>query len=185
MTEKSEQIIIWSKSSTSQSRNNYNPISRELFAILLVVELYNGWWETKLTKFRGVGVNIRFKIHKLVEGLDPEFSAIVQKAITEEPKSQKFLANVGIAKFYKDTIFATKKSVIGKLRKITRFAADIQDKNTVHRNYTEKLIAIWHEAVGFPEDIVFKTDSGFSFNLVPADFEAIERYIDGFDRNLD
>ena len=54
----------------------------------------------------------------------------------------------------------------------------MQDNNTVHRNYTEKLIAIWHEAVGFPEDIVFKTDSGFSFNLVLADFEAIERYID-------
>jgi hypothetical protein len=31
---------------------------------------------------------------------------------------------------------------------------------------------------------LFKTDSGFSFNLVPADFEAIERYIDRFDRNL-
>jgi hypothetical protein len=57
----------------------------------------------------------------------------------------------------------------------------VRDTASVHRHYTEKVIAIWHKAIGFPEDIIFKTDSGFSFNLIPADFEAIEQYIDGFD----
>jgi hypothetical protein len=155
-----------------------DPIARQLFAINLIVPLYNCWHETIFSHVRGVGVTIQSKIDRIVKKIDPDLLALIWKIHTEEPKLQKYLANVGVAKIYKDTIFATKNSVIGKLRKITGLATDIQDKNMVHRNYTEKLIAIWHEAVGFSENIVFKTDSGFSFNLVPADFEAIERYID-------
>lgn len=185
MTDKANQIIEWSKSVSDRVKNEYDPIARQLFAINLIAALYNCWHETRFSHVRGVGVTIQTKFDRTVKKIDPDLLTLMWKVHAEEPKSQKFLANVGIAKFYKDTIFTTKNSVVGKLRRITGLAADIQDKNTVHRNYTEKLIAIWHEAVGFPEDIVFKTDSGFSFNLVLADFEAIERYIDGFDRNLD
>lgn len=181
MTDKANQIIEWSKSVTDRTKNEYDPIARQLFAINLIVELYNCWRETRFSHVRGVGVTIQTKIDRVVKKIDPEFLALIQRAITEEPKSQKFIANVGIAKIYKDTIFATKNSVIGKLRKIAGLAAERQDKNTVYRNYTEKLIAIWHDAIEFPEDIIFKTDYGFSFNLIPADFEAIEQYIDGFD----
>jgi hypothetical protein len=181
MTDKANQIIEWSKSVTDQTKNEYDPIARQILAINLVVALYNCWRETRFSHVRGVGVTIQTKIDRVVKKIDPEFSALIQRAITEEPKPQKFIANVGVAKIYKNTIFATKNSVIGKLRRIAGLAAGMQDKNTVYRNYTEKLIAIWHDAIEFPEDIIFKTDSGFSFNLIPADFEAIEQYIDGFD----
>ena len=117
MTDKANQIIEWSKSVTDRVKNEYDPIARQLFAINLIAALYNCWHETRFSHVRGVGVTIQTKIDRIVKKIDPDLFALIWKVHAEEPKSHKFIANFGIAKIYKDTIFDTKNSVIGKLRK--------------------------------------------------------------------
>jgi len=181
MTDKAEQIIEWSKSVTNRTKNEYDPIARQLLAISYVAVLYNCWHETAFPQLRGLGLVASTKIEKIVEKLDPEFFDLLRQAHTKESKTKKFYISIEVSKIYKSKIFGTKNSIAGEFRKIDKFIPNVRDTASVHRHYTEKVIAIWHQAIGFPKDIVFKTDSGLKFNLIPADFEAIEQYIDGLD----
>ncbi|PSB40888.1 hypothetical protein [Chamaesiphon polymorphus] len=181
LTDNAQKVIDWSKSFTSSSKNDYDPLARELLAILFVVDLKSFWLHTRLNKYMGHGAIIRAKILKLVDKLDPQLRAKTDLARQQEQRQEtrdSFVPLIDVAKIYKQDIFGVKGSFVTELRNAARFAPNMQSKEQEFRDYNERLTAIWHELVSFPDEILCPTNNGMTFNFSEDDFKAIERYID-------
>jgi hypothetical protein len=180
ITRNAQIVIDWSKSLTSSSKNDYDLLARELLAILFVIELKNFWLNTRFNKVMGNGVIIRIKIHKLLDKLEPQLMKKIDLARQEEQRKQtrNFAPLIDVAKIYKQDIFGIKGSFVKELRNAARFAPNMQSKDREFRDYNERLTAIWHELVHFPDEILCHTDNGMTFNFSEDDFKAIEQYVD-------
>jgi hypothetical protein len=180
-TDNAQKVIDWSKSFTSSSKNDYDPLARELSAILLVINLKNFWLHTRFDKAMGGGAIIRAKIHKLVDKLDPQLSEKIDLARQQEQRQEtrdSFVPLIDVAKIYKQDIFGVKGSFVTELRNAARFAPNRQSNDREFRDYNERLTAIWHELVHFPDAILCPTNNGMTFNFSEDDFKSIEQYVD-------
>jgi hypothetical protein len=181
LTDNAQKVIDWSKSFTSSSKNDYDSLARELLAILFVVDLKNSWLNTRFAKTMGHAVIIRIKIHKLLDKLEPQLMEKIDLVRQQEQRQEtrdRFVPLIDVAKIYKQDIFGVKGSFVTELRNVARIAPNMQSKEREFRDYNERLTAIWHKLVHFPDETLCHTDNGMTFNFGEDDFKAIERYVD-------
>jgi hypothetical protein len=181
LTDNAQKVIDWSKSFTSSSKNDYDSLARELLAILFVVDLKNFWLNTRFSKMIGDGAFIRHKVYKILDRLEPQLMEKIDLARKQEQRQKtgdRFAPLIDVAKIYKQDIFGVKGSFVKELRNAARFAPNMQSKEREFRGYNERLTAIWHGLVHFPDEILCHTNNGMTFNFSEDDFKAIERYVD-------
>jgi hypothetical protein len=180
LTNNAQTVLDWSRYLTSLSKNTHDSMARELLAILFVVELRNSWLNTRSRDTKGSGCLIRVKINKLLDKLAPQLLEKIDLARHEETQRgiRDNAPSINIAKIYKQDIFACKGSIIKELHDLTRSAPSRESKDREYRNYTEKMISIWHELVHFPDELLCRTDNGMTFNIFEDDFKSIEQYVD-------
>jgi hypothetical protein len=184
MTVRSEKLIEWSREATSLA-DAYDPLSRQLEAISLVISLRVQWLNPGTRHVNEEG-KIVARISYMTKQLSPKLASDLDALVIQSRKSAKsFTPLIDVADFLKDNIFGFKQGIRRRIQSISKETPGKNGSFQEKRFYIEKLTAKWNEVLTLPEELLIKTSKGLVINLQDKpgeeDLQDILKFLDTHD----